>query len=95
VTAQKHQELLTQFETGEDRNPEHYRWRTFCDFIERNERLSEDIIRRLYRPGESDPDSAMGDSMMAKIVWRSDCPEDVLNGSRYIPKASGEDRAKA
>jgi len=83
VTEQRYHELLTQFQTGEDRHPEHYRWRAFGDFIKRNKQLPEDIVRRLYRLGESDPDWIMGGAMMAEVVWRTDCPDDVLNEATH------------
>ena len=78
ITTKQHQELWVQFQTSIDRNPEHYRWRVFCDFLERKEQRSPDMMRRLYDLGKSDPDTAMGDSMMAKVVGHIDCPDDVL-----------------
>ncbi|HSE22910.1 MAG TPA: hypothetical protein VLB68_14690 [Pyrinomonadaceae bacterium] len=60
------------------RNSEHYRWRAFLDFMQLRMSLDSSIARRLYQLGAGDPDAEMGGSMMAHILRRKDCPEDLL-----------------
>ena len=78
VSTERIRELLDEYETGEDPNPEHYRWRAFVSFLDQQPTLSEAKLVSLYRLGESDPHVAMGESMMNKILQRADCPLALL-----------------
>lgn len=70
--------LEFEWNSSNDKNPEHYRWRAFLDFLRSQEFLDPIIAKRLYDLGASDPDSAMGGSMMAEVLRRKDCPLDLL-----------------
>ena len=67
-----------EWNSSDDKNTEHYRWRAFLDFMQSQEFLDPIIAKRLYDLGASDPDSAMGGSMMAQVFRRKDCPVDLL-----------------
>src|SRR5215510_2473347 len=70
-------ELESEWRSSDDRNPEHYRWRAFLNFVRSNPSPGDDVLRRLYRLGATDADSATGGSIMADILRRNDCPEDL------------------
>lgn len=57
---------------------EHYRWGAFTRFLERNKNLPPETIKALYELGNNDPDDMMGGSMMQKILYRQDCPLELL-----------------
>ena len=78
ITPAKLKQLESEWATGEDTNPEHYRWRAFLDFIESKVVLDENSARALYNLGANDRDGAMGGSIMANILRRKDCPKDLL-----------------
>jgi hypothetical protein len=80
ITPAKLNQIVEEWVSSEDRNTEHYRWRAFLDFVESRDSLNE-IARRLYDLGATDPDSAMGGSIMAHILRRTDCPEDLLRAA--------------
>jgi len=95
VTPEKLKELEAEWLKGEDRNAEHYRWRAFREFVEAQESLSEVTARALYNLGANDPDSAMGGSIMAEVLRRQDCPEDLLKSAassdrRFLRKIANE-----
>jgi len=64
--------------TSDDRSPEHYRWRAFLRFMQLQISLDPIVARRLYQLGARDSDASMGGSMMAHVLRRKDCPEDLL-----------------
>ena len=78
ITPAKLKQFEAQWSTGKDMNTEHYRWREFLDFIESKESLDENTARALYNLGANDPDGAMGGSIMANVLRRKDCPQDLL-----------------
>jgi len=82
ITKLQHQELINEFHKGEDTNPEHYRWRVFCDFMRKSDQLSADLMRQLYFLGEMDTDHSMGGSMMVAILKRTDCPMDIIESAK-------------
>jgi hypothetical protein len=57
---------------------EHQRWRAFTKFLERNKNLPPETIKTLYELGASDSDDMMGGSMMQKLLYRKDCPLELL-----------------
>ena len=81
ITEDKLEEFKQQYESGEDLNSEHYRWRAFAAFVKTRESFDEQTIRRLYRLGETDADSAMGGSMMVEILSLKECPVDLLENA--------------
>jgi hypothetical protein len=92
ITESQYQEHLCEFQKGVDNHPEHYRWRAFCDFIKRQNLMSNELLWQLYRIGEADPDYSMGGSIMAEIVRRPECPMDLLqeaekkSGREYLQR---------
>ena len=78
VTPERLAQIEDEWRTSDDRNPEHYRWRAFLDFNQSHLFLDDAMLRRLYRLGASDADHVMGGSMMAHVLLRRDCPEDLL-----------------
>jgi hypothetical protein len=97
ITKPQHQELLVEFQKGDDPHPEHYRWRVFCNFLGRHDPLSDQLMWQLYRLGEMDADHAMGGSMIAAILRRADCPADLVreaarNSDRKHLKKIARDR---
>ncbi len=81
VTPERLAVMRAEWERGEDPNPEHYRWRAFCDFVASRRPLAPDLAVALYALGERDPDQAMGGSMMDTIVRLPECPEAVLDAA--------------
>jgi hypothetical protein len=78
ITPAKLNQLVGEWTSSDDRNTEHYRWRAFLDFVQSQDSLDEITARRLYNLGATDPDLSMGGSIMAHILRRKDCPEDLL-----------------
>src|SRR5689334_14060046 len=78
VTSAKLSQLEREWIANQDKNAEHYRWRAFLDFIEPKEYLDENTLRALFDLGRNDPDISMGSSIMATILRRKDCPQDLL-----------------
>ena len=80
VSSEKLFELWTDFQNGEDRNKEHYRWRAFTHYLKINNEINENNLRKLYRLGETDADNyGMGMSMRIEILQRKECPADLIN----------------
>ncbi|WP_157369909.1 hypothetical protein [Zavarzinella formosa] len=67
-----------EWDKGEDNNPEHYRYRAFCEFLAAKQPLSPELAIALYELGATDADQGMGGAMMAVIVRQPECPEEVL-----------------
>ena len=89
VTPERLATMRTEWERGEDRNAEHYRWGAFVAFLAERRPLDARLATALYELGEWDPDHAMGSSMMDKIVRLPECPEEVLaaaaaSGRRHL-----------
>lgn len=78
VSTEKLQELYLDFQTAEDTNKEHYRWRAFTDFLKSEKKFGENVLREFYRLGEIDTDSMMGTAMQINILQRKDCPSDLI-----------------
>jgi len=91
VSQAKLNQMEIEWLTSDDRNSEHYRWRAFLDFMQLQVSLDPLIARRLYKLGANDPDVEMGGSMMAYVLRRKDCPEDLLreasvSGEKFLRK---------
>jgi len=75
-------EFKQQYKSGEDRDSANYRWKAFAAFLSTRESFDDETLRRLYRLGDSDPDSAIGVAMMVTILQMKECPGDILeNGA--------------
>jgi hypothetical protein len=86
LTEEKLRALGREYETGKDRNTEHYRYRVFRDYLTSHRPLPAELAKALYELGREDPDPAMGGAMMADIVGLPECPVEVMNEA----SASGE-----
>jgi hypothetical protein len=91
----KLKQIEDEWNVSDDRNTEHYRWRVFLDFMQSQSSLEPVTARRLYELGKGDPDSVMGGSMMAHILRRKDCPEDLLrvaaqSEEKFLSKIASE-----
>jgi hypothetical protein len=74
-------EFKQQYKSGEDRDSANYRWKAFAAFLSTRESFDE-TLRRFYRLGDSDPDSAIEVAMMVTILQMKECPGDILeNGA--------------
>ena len=95
ITPAKLKQIETEWAISKDKNPEHYRWRAFLDFIESKESMDERTAKRLYNLGANDPDGAMGGSIMATILRRKDCPKDLFESAskseeKFLRKIANE-----
>ena len=93
ITPELLNEFQKQFESGEDKHPEHYRWRAFVRFLELNPVLPAETLSSLFTPGEQDPDESMGGAMMRELLDRKDCPVELIersltSGRAFLVKAA-------
>ncbi len=95
VTIAKLKNLEEVWKLGEDTNPEHYRWRTFLEFINSKESLNEQILKELYELGACDPDASMSRAMMADILRHRDCPIELLEMATNSTESSLQKIASA
>jgi hypothetical protein len=91
VTASRLAEIRAEWARGEDRSPEHYRWRAFTAFLEERRPLGPQLAAALYELGATDPGRAMGESMMHRIIALPECPRSVIDvaatsGHRHLLK---------
>jgi hypothetical protein len=70
------------WDESDDRNTEHYRWRAFCEFLDRQPSLSAALVTELYALGDSDPDPSMGGCMMARVLGTPACPRALIDAAR-------------
>ena len=92
--------MRAEWARGEDRNPEHYRWGAFCAFLAEARPLRADVAHALYELGAQDPDRAMGEAMMHRVVELREAPESLIavaeaSGIRHLVKAAARHRAAA
>jgi hypothetical protein len=71
-------ELMVEWEKGDDPNPEHYRYGAFGKFLSRVRPLSPSLAAALYDLGASDADVGMGTAMMNLVLHLEECPEGLL-----------------
>jgi hypothetical protein len=98
VTPERLAALQAIWAQGEDRWPEHYRWRAFKEFLAERRPLPAPLATALYDLGAADADRAMGESMMHKIASLPECPLDVLeraraSGRKHLVKAATRESA--
>jgi hypothetical protein len=74
-------QIRARWDMGEDRNPEHYRYCAFKEFLAARRPLAPELVAALFELGATDPDQAMGGAMMADVVRLSECPANVLNAA--------------
>jgi hypothetical protein len=78
--------LAHEFESGADRNPEHYRYRAFRRYLDNYRPLPAWAAEAFYSLGEQDADRAMGRAMMADVLGLPECPD----GLRAKAAVSGD-----
>ena|GEM_PF-1231071 len=66
----------------DDHHSEHLRYAAFRRFVELNQPIKNERCWELYRLGSTDPDVAMGGSIMADILQLTECPRDLLRFAR-------------
>jgi hypothetical protein len=66
-----------EYATGNDRHPEHYRYRAFRQYLNAHRPLPPEQAEAIYRLGEQDPDRAMGRAMMFEILDLPECPKSL------------------
>jgi hypothetical protein len=86
VTRERVEALGREFESSSDKNPEHYRYGAFRDYLAAHRPLPPVVADALYSLGEADPDRGMGRAMMMDIACLPECPPAV----RDRALASGE-----
>ncbi|HKQ05774.1 MAG TPA: hypothetical protein VJ464_11625 [Blastocatellia bacterium] len=86
ITPDVLKELEREYAKGEDPYPEHYRWRAFQSFMQRNANFDDNIAKALYKLGEDDLDSSLGGAIMVAILKRKDCPLDLLEEAAHSTK---------
>ena len=77
------------WDSGFDRNPEHYRYLCFRQFLARHRPLTPEMALALFALGAADQDLSMGGSMMADIIRLPECDSRVLEsamatGSKHL-----------
>lgn len=92
VTADRLERLRAEWARGEDRNPEHYRWGAFLEFLAERRPLAPETAAALYHLGAIDPDRPMGEAIMHRVVELAECPPEILaeaaaSGIRHLAKA--------
>src|SRR5947207_15528892 len=95
INPAKLNQLVGEWTSSDDRNTEHYRWRAFLDFVQSQNSLDEITARRLYNLGATDPDVSIGGAIMAHILRRKDCPQDLLrlaaaSDKKFLQKIANE-----
>ena len=70
-----------EWDTGLDKNPEHYRYASFRRFLVSQRPLTPDLATALFSLGSQDHDVAMGGAIMADIISLPECPQSVLNAA--------------
>jgi len=78
VTEEQIAEAVAAFEQSDDKNPEHYRYKAFRDYLAAHRPLPDEMAAALYDLGDRDPDYSMGGAMMGDIVRLKECPIEVL-----------------
>ena len=86
-------ELMVEWDKGDDPNPEHYRLRAFRLFLSRVRPLTPSLAAALYDLGASDEDPVMGGSMMLHVLHLDECPEELLrralaSDQRHLARAA-------
>jgi hypothetical protein len=71
----------SEWDKGEDRNAEHYRYGAFRAFLATRRPLTPELAAALFELGAADPDQSMGGAMMADVVRRPECPPAVLDAA--------------
>ena len=98
VTPERLAALRTIWDAGEDRSPEHYRWRAFREFVAERRPLAPESAAELYALGAEDRDRPMGEAMMHAILELPECPAEVMaaahaSGIRHLIRAVERRRA--
>ena len=74
-------EMRRKWDTGDDPNPEHYRYGAFQEYLTKRRPLSPEVAISLYELGDTDPDESMGGAMMADILRLPECPPNLFDAA--------------
>ncbi|AMV23989.1 hypothetical protein VT84_06310 [Gemmata sp. SH-PL17] len=77
VTRERVEALGREFESSSDKNPEHYRYAAFRDYLAAHRPLQPAVAEALYLLGEAGPDRGMGGAMTRDIACLPECPSVV------------------
>jgi hypothetical protein len=78
--------MQAQWDLGEDRHSEHYRYRAFMQFLAKHRPLNPDLAAALFELGDFDADHTMGGSMMAHIIRLPEWPEPLIRAASASPR---------
>ena len=70
--------LVEAFNSSEDKNTEHYRWKVFKEYSQGNQYLSPKKILKLFGIIQLDADSVLRAAMIIEIIKRSDATIKLL-----------------
>ena len=70
--------LLEAFNSSEDKNTEHYRWKVFKEYSEGNQCLPPEKILKLFSIIQLDADLVLRAAMIIEVIKRSDATIDLL-----------------
>jgi hypothetical protein len=70
-----------QWDNHVDSNSEHYRYGAFIYFLKNHNPLTPALAIALYELGANDPDYTMGGSIMAQLIRRPECPQQLLDAA--------------
>jgi hypothetical protein len=73
--------MRRKWDTGDDPNPEHYRYWAFREFLAKRRPLCPEVAVSLYELGDIDPDVNLGGSMMADILRLPECPPALFDAA--------------
>jgi len=68
ITADEMATQLSEFENGDDKNSEHFRYRTFIRFITKGDNFSDLEIRRFIELVKIDSDQTMSGSALSELI---------------------------
>jgi len=75
VTANQLETLAREYHRSDDKNPEHYRYRAFSEYLAANSVLCESQLEALYELGIRDPAPGLSAALLVDVVNRPECPE--------------------
>ena len=78
MTEERLAEMGREYESGDDKNTEHWRYGVFRAYLRDNRPLNPEIAESLYEIGSADSDYFMGGAIMHDIVSLAECPESLL-----------------
>lgn len=95
VSAAQVKEMEMEYEIGDDKNTEHFRYGAFRRFVASHRPLPPETIRALYDLGNHDANPGMGGAIMADLILLQECPPDVLEDAarssrQHLPRLAAK-----